>query len=136
MRKTIAYYGTCAARSRVTLASKRIKQPYYVRQIQATFAPGCLNLVQLSFHASLDASVPTSARPDDPSILAENGQVDYLVGDGDIKIVRHDLEIDEGGTYLKVHAYNQDWYDHAIDVQIEIDLVSDRTPVAPAAGGT
>jgi len=76
----------------------------------------------LRFFISLDNHAPTTGLPSGISILRDYGQVDYLVGDDVIKTIRHDLENPEGGAYLKVHATNNDYYDHAIDVQMTIEI--------------
>lgn len=119
--KTIAFYGTCPSRSRVTLVSRRIGYAYSVREIRATFPSGCLNLLQLSFFVGMDDSAPSASAPGEHGMLAENGQVDYVVGEGVEKRLLHSLAVDGSGSYLKVHGYNQDFYDHAVDVQMTIE---------------
>jgi len=120
VRKTICFYGNCPARSRVTLVSKRIRYAYELVGIAATFATGCNNELQLSFFVGADDSAPASA-PAELSVLQENGQVSYLVGEGETKWLEHGVVVSDIGSYLKVHAYNQDWYDHAVDVQITLE---------------
>lgn len=119
--KTVAFYGSCTARSRVTLVSKRINYAYEVREILVTFPSGCINLVQLSFFVSMDGSAPSAAAPGELGMLQENGQVAYVVGEGEQKRLLHSVEVAECGSYLKVHAYNADFYDHAVDVQMSIE---------------
>jgi len=34
----------------------------------------------------------------------------------------HEVKFNERGSYLKVYAYNTDYYDHAINVQMMIEL--------------
>lgn len=122
MRKTVAFYGTVSARSGLTLVSDRIGHPYTVRRLMVTFAEGQQNLVLLRFFVSIDDAAPTTERPGGTNLLQEQGQVDYLVGDGVHKTLNHTLRVDEGNTWLKVYAVNDDFYDHAVDVQLEIDI--------------
>jgi len=121
MLKTINFTGTAPARERITLVSRRIAFPYQTREILVTFPAGCINLLQLSFHHSFDPYAPTTEPPADYSFLAENGQEGYVVGEAIQKRLFHVVECPEAGSYLKVHANNEDYYAHTIDVQMTID---------------
>jgi hypothetical protein len=121
-RKTIAFYGTCSARSELVLVSRRIGQPFRLRKIHARFADGCQNLLALAFVVSPDAQAPSSGRPTGVSLLAETGQVDYVVGNNDSKDLEHTVELRQSGLYAKVHADNDDFYAHAVDVQLTIEF--------------
>jgi len=120
-RKTVSFYGSATARGIVTLASTRIQRPFTVKEIHATFPVGTLNLLLLRFYLSGDAHAPTTGLPSGTSLLQDYGQVDYLTGDGTRKVTDHEVGVETGGHYLKVHATNNDWYAHAIDVQIIIE---------------
>ncbi len=119
--KTVSFYGTCAARSVVTLVSKRIQSPFRLRRIQASFPSGCNNLLALRFFMSRDLSAPAAGEPTGTSLLRDYGQVDYVVGEGEQKSMDHGISVAEAGSYLKVYAVNDDFYDHAVDVQMEIE---------------
>lgn len=121
MLKTLSFFGHVSASAEVTLAGPRIGTKYTVKSIVATFPLGCINLVQLSFFTSIDDNKPTTGRPSGTSLLQDYGQVDYVVGDDDKKILQHEIKIEERGTYLKVHALNDDFAEHDVDVQITID---------------
>lgn len=105
------------------MASPRITHPYSVRGIDAKFASGCENLMSLRFYTSADDQAPTSGAPSGVSILADYGQVDYVVGDNDAKHLVHDVMVAEGGSFLKVYADNDDYFDHDVDVQMTIEEV-------------
>lgn len=119
--KVINFYGSCTARNRLTLVSKFIKYAYKIKNITMTFPNGCNNLLQLSIHSSIDDSAPSNSAPNDPSIFTENSQAAYIVGNGTQKNIKHELDITSKGSFLKVHANNSDYYDHDVDVQIEIE---------------
>lgn len=123
MLKTVNFTGTAPARSRITLVSRRIAFPYRTREVLATFPAGCLDLLALSFHVSHDDYAPTAEAPSDSSLFAENGQSGDIIGENTQKRLSHVVEVQESGSYLKVHANNTDYYDHAIDVQITIDSI-------------
>jgi len=120
--KTVAFYGTAPARSGITLVSKRIGTPFTVRWIRVTFADGCINLLSVRLYCSLDLYAPAAVEPSGVSILRDYGQVDYLVGEGEQKFIEHSVEIAERGAFLKVWGVNADWFDHAVDVQIGIEI--------------
>jgi len=124
MRKTIAYYGTAGSRSEVVLSSRAIQYPYRVLTTKARFAPGTQNLLRIRLLLAADDSTGTGASVSGVSMLGDNGQVDYLVGDNDSKTIDHEVIQQTGGSYLKVHATNDDWYDHAVDVQITIETLT------------
>lgn len=119
--KTLSFFQSCGARSRLTLVSQRINYPFTIQSITASFSAGCENTLQLSFFHSADKAAPTTEPPTDLSILAENSQVDYLVGDAQQKTVKHELVVDDRGSFIKVHAYNTDFFPHDADVQIAIE---------------
>lgn len=121
MLKTVSFVGTCAARSTKVLTSPNISHPYNIKRIRARFPSGCDNKVKLRFIISPDADTPTTGIPNGSSILKDYGQVDYIVGDKDAKDMQHEVAVTEGNTYLKVHAENDDYFEHLIDVQIYIE---------------
>lgn len=118
---TISFYDTVAAASEKTLVSQRIPHPFTIKRIRAYFVPGSINQLLLRFLISPDDSVSTSGLPSGHSVLADYGQVDYVVGDGDAKDMRNDVKVDVGNSYVKVHAQNDDSAVHTIDVQVEIE---------------
>jgi hypothetical protein len=119
--KTVTFYGVCLARAGLTLVCKRIGSPFRLRAIHATFALGCINLLLVRCYTAADDEAPAAGQPNGVSILRDYGQVDYLVGDDTKKEVLHEVEVAEAGSYLKVYADNQDFFDHAVDVQIMIE---------------
>lgn len=119
--KTITFYGVCLAAGELTLVSKRIGTPFKLRGIHATFALGCINLLLVRFFVAADDEAPAAGQPNGVSMLRDYGQVDYLVGDDTKKEVFHEIEVKEAGSWLKVHAENGDFFDHAVDVQIMIE---------------
>jgi hypothetical protein len=123
MLKTIAFFGSCPARGEVVLASRCIVYPYRVERIACRFPPGCANLLRLRFLLAADGNVGTGAAVSGVSMLRENGQVDYVVGDDCSKTVDHEVEQPEGQTFLKVHAVNQDFDPHGVDVQITVEVL-------------
>lgn len=122
MLKTVSFFGTVSAASELTLACPRIGTPYTVKSITATFPLGCINLVQLSFFAAIDDDEPTTGRPSGTSLLQDYGQVDYIVGDDTKKELQHEVDVIDRVTFLKVHALNEDFSDHNVDVQMTIDI--------------
>ena len=82
---------------------------------------GCLNRVNLRFFISPDNDTPSTGPPNGYSMLREHGQVDYIVGDGDQKDMHHEVEVQSSGTYIKVYAVNDDFYDHLVDVQMTLE---------------
>jgi len=121
-RKTIPLAGTCPARGELTLATKRIRPPFTVRRIRASFPPGCQDHLALAIYLSEDPTCPASGPPTGLSILQEYAATDTLKGDGETKDLETDLPQPLGGTWLKVYAANTDWYDHAVDVLLTVDL--------------
>jgi len=124
--KTLMFAGTASARSVKTLASDRITRPFRLSSITIRFPAGTQNLLALSFYLSHDDEAPTTGKPSGISLLQDYGQVDYVRGDGVQVTLNHTVEVDPAGAYLKVYADNTDWYDHAIDVDIELLVQSGK----------
>jgi len=119
--KTVSFSGKCLARAEKVLVTPRITYPYVVRKIHCRFPVGTINLLFLRFYVSKDDDAPSSGEPNGYSMLREHGQVDFIRGEGDEKTLEHEVEVTEQGTYLKVYAVNEDYYDHDIDVQMTIE---------------
>jgi len=119
--KTVTFYGVCLARGELTLVSKRIGTPFKLKGIHVTFALGCINLLLVRCFTAADDEAPAAGQPNGVSILRDYGQVDYLVGDDTKKEILHEVEVAEAGAWLKVHGENADFFDHAVDVQIQIE---------------
>jgi hypothetical protein len=122
MLKTIPFFGTCPARGELVLSSRCIVYAYWLRVISCRFPPGCSNLLRLRFLLADDGSVGTGVDVSGVSVLRENSDIDYLVGDGDTKVLQHHVERAEAGSFLKVHAINEDFADHGVDVQMTIEV--------------
>lgn len=122
MIKTVSFYGTCLARSEKTLVTPMISRKFTIKKVSARFPSGSNNLIKLYFFYSIDDDAPAAGRPSGTSILQDYGQVEYIVGNNDSKIMNHNVEVKNGNMYLKVYAYNEDYYDHDIDVQMEIEI--------------
>lgn len=124
--KTVSFYGTCAARSVLTLCSKPITHPYVTRKIRAKFADGCENLMRLEFMIAPDDETPATGKPNGSSLLADYGQVEYVVGNDEVIEMSHDVEVPEGNSFVKVYADNRDYYPHDVLVQIAIESLERR----------
>ena len=120
--KTISFSGTCTASSDLTLVSERISSPFSVVGISAHFALNTNRLLQLSFFISPDPDAPASGAPGGFDILGEYGQVSYITGDDDVKRLSNSALSQTSPSWLKVYAHNDDSYDHAVDVQITIEI--------------
>ena len=119
--KTVSFVGTCLLRSTEVLVCKRINHPFNIKKITATFPIGCVNELKLRFYLAIDDQTPTTGEPTGVSMLKDYGQVDYIVGDGVQKVMEHEVEQKESGSFIKVYAENSDYFDHEIDVQIELE---------------
>lgn len=122
MFKTVSFFGTCPASSRLTLVSDRIGHPYMVKHVRVSFADGPGNLMPLEFIISEDDEAPTAGRPSGISILDEYGQVAYIKGDGEVVEMVHEVDVPVANTWLKVYGNNADIDEHAINVQICIKI--------------
>lgn len=124
--KTASFVGSCPARGEITLVAPRIAHAYVLKKIVTTFPIGAINLLKLRFFKAIDDQAPSTGAPSGTSILVDYGQVDYVVGDGTKKEMDHELEVLEKGSFLKVYAVNEDYYKHAIDVQMTIEPIESR----------
>jgi hypothetical protein len=120
--KTLSFFGTCGARAELTLVSKRIGTPFSVRWVRVSFPAGSMNLLAVRIYIGADEEAPAAGEPSGTSVLRDYGQVDYLVGEQEQKVIEHMVEVREGGTWVKVYAVNSDFFDHAVDVQVGIQL--------------
>jgi hypothetical protein len=121
MRQTLPFFGTVAASGEQTLVSKRINNPFQIRNIKIYFDLGSELMVQNKIFSSGDTNDPAAGEPAGNNLFATLGQVDYIVGDGGWIEIRHEPVILESGTFLKVYAKNTDTFDHYVLVLIEID---------------
>lgn len=123
---TIAFHDTVDPLSKKTLVSKRITERFTVKRIRASFALNTNRTLKLRFFISYDRTAPTTKQPSGTNILTQLGQVDYIVGDGDVKDFPIEIKEFRRGAYIKVYAENEDAYPHTIDVLITIEMLSGK----------
>lgn len=121
--KTISFFDTVSALSEKTIASDRISSPYEIQQIAASFALNTSRKLQLKFFDSLSSHQPSSGEPNANNWLTDYGQVDYIVGDGEKKVLTHNVQILTHPSYILIYANNTDSFIHTIDVLIQIKLI-------------
>lgn len=128
---TIAFYDTVAAHSKKTLVSKRITTPFELQRVKASFALNTNRRLRIEFVISPDDSTPSDKPLTGFNVLSELGQVEFLVGDDDMKEVPMRIAVKVAGMYVKVFASNLDSYEHTIDAQAFI-LTKKRAAAEPA----
>lgn len=121
--KTVSFFGQCAARSTLVLVSQLITHPYFLRRVRSSFSEGCFNLLRLEFFISSDNEAPASGKPSGSSILADYGQVDFVAGNSEVVDMRHEVEVPQGGSYLKIYADNLGYEAQDVNVQMFLELV-------------
>lgn len=116
--KTVSFFGLCPARSTFVLVSQLITHPYLLRRVRASFSEGCYNLLRLEFLISSDDEAPSTGKPSGSSILSDYGQVDFIVGNSEVVDMGHEVEVPQGGSYLKIYADNRGYKAQDISVQM------------------
>jgi hypothetical protein len=76
----------------------------------------------VSFYIAPDVQAPSSGKPSGVSLLQDYGGVDSVRGEGVQIVLNHEIEVRQGGSCLKVYAVNDDYYDHSVDVDVEIQV--------------
>ncbi len=123
----ISFYGTVAAAATAVLISKRINVPFRVRRVRVSFPLNTNRTVQISFLIAEDNDATNTAAPTGANILAQLGQVEYLVGDDEIKDLPVELEVEASGKYIKLRAVNSDTFEHTVDAQMIVELLPRKT---------
>lgn len=123
---TVPFSGTVLAGSTKVLSCPLITTPFEVLRIMTSFPLNTNRTVQQEFYISEDNDEPTSGKPSGINILAEYGQVGYVVGDDEQKILHTSAVQETGNSYLKVYANNTDSFSHTIDVIITIKILPRR----------
>jgi len=125
MLHSLSFYGTVTAGNRVTYCSQKIAFPYILDEIRLKYALGHAGLVQHSIFICRDDLAPTTAPPIGRDVLRQYGSVNYVCGDDDVEIIRDQSIVDEAPTWIKIHVYNTDVFDHTANILVTID---DRRP--------
>lgn len=120
--KTVSFVGSVPLRDEIVFVSARISTPFRMTRIVSTFALGQNNLVQLSFFIATDPDAPSSGIPSGNSVLKDYGQVDYVVGEDTQLDMSHSVREVQAGAWLKVRAVNADFFEHAVNVQMTIEI--------------
>lgn len=118
----ISFVGTVAANSKATFVSKLITVPFELQRVRVSFALNTNRTLRVEFFISPDKSAPTDKPLTGLSVLSELGQVDYLVGDDNIKEIPMRMQVKTSNMYVKVYADNTDSYEHFLDAQMFIRL--------------
>lgn len=119
---TISFYSTVTAGNNLTLVSQRINKKFRVKEIRAYFDITADYLLNLSFFVSPDDDAPTAAAPTGTNLLTEHGQVSYVTGDGQEKLIKIETPFEEKGYYIKVYAENGTQVTVPIDVLATIEF--------------
>jgi len=122
--RTVCFFGSCDALSSKVLVSQRISSPYIIAEIRASFALSTNRTLKLYFFVSQDPSAPAIGEPSGFNCLDEYGQVSYLTGDDELKTVKNNSLINVHPSWLKIYAVNSDAFNHTIDVQFDITIVT------------
>ena len=120
--KSLCFAGTATARSQTCLVSRMIGRAFVLRCITVRFPIGTQNNLAIEVWVSPDDEAPTSGDPTGVNVLQDYSQAAYLRGDGDQVVLVHSLRCPDAGNYVKVIGTNDDYYDHAIDVDVEIEV--------------
>ena len=126
MLKTVSFYGICLANSELTLVGDVIGHPFQLRRIRCKFAAGVANEMRLRFILSEDDDAPAIGQPSGVSVLLDYGQVDFVTGEDEVILMDHEVDVAIANSWLKVHADNRDFNDHAVNVQLTIDTLMRR----------
>ncbi len=121
---TISFFDTVDANSNKTLVSKRITQKFTIKRIQASFALNTNRTLKLRFFISDTLEAPTTKQPEGLNVLKQLGQVDYIVGDDEPKDFEIEIREFTKGARIKIYAENIDAFEHTIDCQVTIQLIT------------
>lgn len=126
MKNVIIFSGTCAARSELTLVSKRISYSFRVLEVNVSFAQGTERTLQIRFFVSPDPSAPSAGHPTGVNLFAVFGEDFFLIGDNESKRMDFAVEVKEKGMYLKMYANNTDVYEHTVDAFAVIETIEEK----------
>lgn len=127
--KSIYFYDTVDAFSEKTLVSKRIRIKYRDVKVRVHFVLNTNYTLQIKPIISLDNNAPTTGEPLGSNFLDQLSQVDYLVGDDEVKEVNYYLDVEQVGTWFKIYANNTDSFPHTIDVAVHITEIKPKGEV-------
>lgn len=120
--KLVNFAGECDPRSTLVLVSPRIQTVFRIRRLHLHWPPGCQGRLALEVYISSDQDAPAAGRPTGLNVFSDFGQATYLRGDGQDLDLLHQIICPVTAHTIKLYADNTDFYAHAIDTQIEIDV--------------
>jgi len=123
--RTISLVGKVSAGSTKVLVSRRLGFPFVIERLVSNFALNQNRAVQISFFLSYDKETPASGEPGGVNLLQQVSSQSYCVGDDDSKTFRTNIKAEDWPTWLKIYAVNSDGFDHDIDCQILLDVLSE-----------
>jgi len=119
---TIPFFATVPLDSSRTYVSKRISTPFITKSFRVAFALNTNRTLQVSFYLSPDDQTPNGI-PNGISVFSPLGQVDYLAGDDEQKVLQHQIVAPSSGMFVKILAVNTDGNNHTLDAQVTIELL-------------
>lgn len=120
---TITFFGTVPLNSNKTFVGKQISVPFIVREIAQSFAAGLNRTMTTKYFIDNDAEASTTDQPNGVNILSQFGQVTYITGDDERKVLSQETEIPFANAYIKLYCENSDTFDHTLDAQVTIELL-------------
>ena len=121
---TCNFLAIVPAGSERSYTSYRINAPIRTKEIAVSFALNTNRTLQVGFFISDDDETP-NGKPGGFNLLSNFGPADYLVGDDDRKVLRHEVDLPNRGHYLKIYAKNTDGVSHTLDAQFTVELFPD-----------
>jgi len=120
---TIPFLGTVAAGGELTLSSRRLTFPFRTKKLRVFFPLNTNRTTRVSFFLSPDDTCPTTGKPTGQNLFSPYSNIDYFVGDDELKEVEHVVEVKERGMFLKVYTLNTDSFPHTVDAQVMVEAL-------------
>lgn len=124
-RLTVNFRGSLPARTVTVLVSKVIRAPFMTKRVRIGFQPNTARLVRARVVVGEDSSAVAGVVASQQSLLAGLSQDVSIVADGGEVAFNHEVRILQAGVFLKLYCDNADRVAHAIDAQVEIELMGE-----------
>jgi hypothetical protein len=121
--RTIPFDAVLAAGTNNTIIAGQISFRYRITEVEIVFQDNANNQLLVYVLVSKNSNISTTTVPPDYNIFSEFATTPYIVGEGMIKHIDVNHEVEDGEVYIKIYASNLNTYAQVVNVTVKIEEV-------------
>ena len=119
----LPFNAVLAANTNNTLVAGKIPFWYRIREIEVVFEDDTNNQLLVYVFVSGNSTASTTTPPPDYNVFGQYSPTPYLIGEGIIKSLDIDYQVEKDMFYIKVYGSNLNAYAVTMNVTVKIEEI-------------